>query len=95
MSQLKSTQTKMRNGQKALIVFSLLLFAATPFIFIYSQKLFYWMECGNKISKRYVGWSLCGGLGIGYVLDAIALVLVVLIASVLLMLYATRARNPK
>lgn len=95
MSQSKTTQAKVQNGQKALILLSLLLFTATPFIFIYSQKLFYWVECGGKVNQKGAGWNQCGGLGIGYVIDATVLVLVVLFASVLLMLYAIRSRKTR
>lgn len=93
MSQEKSKLTKMRNGSKALIIFSLLLFAATPFVLIYSPKLFYWIECGGKPDQVGAGWHRCGGLGFQYIFYDLGLVLILLAIGALLMLYATRSRK--
>lgn len=93
MSQVKTQQVKIRSWSKPLIILSLLLFVATPFIFVYSQKLFYWIECGGKPNEKGVGWSRCGGLGIHYIYYAIALSLIVLLIGGLLMLYASRSRK--
>lgn len=80
---------------KVLTVISLLLFAATPFVFIYSQKLIYLLECGDKAYQKDAGWNQRDGLGFGQIFYALGLVLIVLVAGVLLMLYATRFRKTK
>jgi hypothetical protein len=95
MSQTRPQQTKIQNWSKALIVLSLLLFAAAPFIFIYSQKLIYLLECGSKAYQKDAGWNQCDSLGFGRMFYALGLVLIVLVLSALLMLFATRSRKTK
>jgi hypothetical protein len=80
---------------KHLITATLLFFALTPLVFMYSQKMFYWIECSGKTDAPGASWGRCGGLGIQYIYYALATTVILLLAGGLLMLYATRSQKAK